>query len=65
MRRRRPRQRRRRTIRSPLTDIVVTAQKREQSLQKVPISINAFDSAALEALTAEDRSATSTPSRRG
>ena len=36
-----------------LTDIVVTAQKREQSLQKVPISINAFDSAALEALTAE------------
>ncbi|WP_419808775.1 TonB-dependent receptor [Sphingomonas sp.] len=36
-----------------LGDIVVTAQKREQSLQRVPISINAFDSAAIEALSAE------------
>lgn len=31
-----------------LSDIVVTAQKREQSLQNVPISINAFDMEALE-----------------
>ena len=36
-----------------LADIVVTAQKREQSLQRVPISINAFDAAAIEALSAE------------
>ena len=34
-------------------DIIVTAQKREQSLQKVPISIKAFDGAALAALSAE------------
>ncbi|VVT14423.1 conserved exported hypothetical protein [Sphingomonas sp. EC-HK361] len=34
-------------------DIIVTAQKREQSLQKVPISIKAFDGQALAALSAE------------
>lgn len=31
-----------------LDEIVVTAQKREQSLQDVPISINAFDIESLE-----------------
>ena len=31
-----------------LDEIVVTAQKREQSLQDVPISINAFDLVSLE-----------------
>lgn len=34
-------------------DIVVTAQKREQSLQDVPISINAFGASAIAALSAE------------
>jgi iron complex outermembrane receptor protein len=36
-----------------LEDIVVTAQRREQSLQRVPISVDAFDSQALKALSAE------------
>ena len=36
-----------------LDEVVVTAQKREQSLQKVPISINTFNSEAIEALSAE------------
>ena len=36
-----------------LDDIVVTAQKREQSLQDVPISINAFSAEAISALSAE------------
>ena len=36
-----------------LDDIIVTAQKRQQSLQDVPISINAFNAEALGALTAE------------
>ncbi|PTS88896.1 hypothetical protein DBR17_03895, partial [Sphingomonas sp. HMWF008] len=36
-----------------LPDIVVTAQRREQSLQKVPISVTAFTSASIAALTAE------------
>lgn len=36
-----------------LTDIVVTAQRREQSLQKVPISVTAFTAANIAALTAE------------
>ncbi|MFA6112506.1 MAG: TonB-dependent receptor [Sphingomonas sp.] len=34
-------------------DIVVTAQRREQSLQKVPISVTAFSAATIEALSAE------------
>lgn len=39
---------------SPVLDeIIVTAQKREQSLQEVPISIKAFSSEAIEALGAE------------
>ena len=36
-----------------LDDIVVTAQKREQSRQDVPISINAFNAQAIAALSAE------------
>lgn len=36
-----------------LPDIVVTAQRREQSLQKVPISVTAFTAASIAALTAE------------
>lgn len=36
-----------------LEDIVVTAQRREQSLQRVPISVNAFNAAAITALSAE------------
>jgi iron complex outermembrane receptor protein len=36
-----------------LQEIVVTAQRREQSLQKVPISITAFNSANIAALSAE------------
>ena len=36
-----------------LDDIVVTAQKREQSRQDVPISINAFNAEAIAALSAE------------
>lgn len=36
-----------------LGDIIVTAQKREQSLQEVPISIVAFSGAAIDALGAE------------
>ncbi len=34
-------------------DIVVTAQRREQSLQKVPISVTTFNAATIEALSAE------------
>ena len=34
-------------------DIVVTAQRREQSLQKVPISVTAFSAASIQALSAE------------
>ena len=33
-------------------DIVVTAQRREQSLQKVPISVTAFNAASIQALNA-------------
>lgn len=36
-----------------LQEIIVTAQRREQSLQEVPISITAFNEASLDALTAE------------
>ena len=36
-----------------LQDIVVTAQRREQSLQDVPISVTAFNAASIAALTAE------------
>ncbi len=36
-----------------LEDIIVTAQKREQSLQDVPISINAFNAESIAALSAE------------
>lgn len=36
-----------------LQDIVVTAQRREQSLQKVPISVTAFSAASIAALSAE------------
>lgn len=36
-----------------LTDIVVTAQRREQSLQQVPISVTAFNAASIAALSAE------------
>ena len=36
-----------------LEDIVVTAQRREQSLQDVPISVNAFNAASIAALSAE------------
>ena len=36
-----------------LDDIIVSAQKRDQSLQDVPISINAFNAEALGALSAE------------
>ena len=39
-----------------LEDIVVTAQKREQLLQDVPLSITAFDSEQLEALKVRDLS---------
>jgi iron complex outermembrane receptor protein len=39
--------------RGQVQDIVVTAQRREQSLQKVPISVTAFNAASLEALSAE------------
>ena len=35
-----------------VADIIVTAQRREQSLQQVPISITAFNAAALSALNA-------------
>lgn len=37
-----------------IDEIVVTAQKREQNLQDVPISITAFSGAAIEALGAQD-----------
>ena len=36
-----------------LQEIVVTAQRREQSLQKVPISVTAFNNASIQALSAE------------
>lgn len=36
-----------------VSDIVVTAQRREQSLQEVPISVTAFSTAGLEALNAQ------------
>ena len=36
-----------------LEDVVVTAQRREQSLQKVPISVNTFNAASIAALSAE------------
>ncbi|UIJ46752.1 TonB-dependent receptor [Sphingomonas cannabina] len=36
-----------------LDDIIVTAQRREQSLQEVPISVTAFSSAGIAALSAE------------
>ena len=36
-----------------VSDIVVTAQRREQSLQEVPISVTAFNSAGLAALNAQ------------
>uniref|UniRef100_UPI0035CA1ED5 TonB-dependent receptor n=1 Tax=uncultured Sphingomonas sp. TaxID=158754 RepID=UPI0035CA1ED5 len=36
-----------------LQDIVVTAQRREQSLQKVPISVTAFNAESIAALSAE------------
>jgi iron complex outermembrane recepter protein len=36
-----------------LQEIVVTAQRREQSLQKVPISVTAFNDASIKALSAE------------
>jgi iron complex outermembrane receptor protein len=36
-----------------LQDIVVTAQRREQSLQEVPISVTAFNAASIAALSAE------------
>ena len=36
-----------------LQDIIVTAQRREQSLQEVPISVTAFNAASIAALTAE------------
>lgn len=36
-----------------LQEIVVTAQRREQSLQKVPISVTAFNDASIAALSAE------------
>ncbi len=36
-----------------LEDIVVTAQRREQSLQQVPISVTAFNAASIAALSAE------------
>ncbi|WP_332802460.1 TonB-dependent receptor [Sphingomonas sp. RT2P30] len=39
--------------RGQVTDIVVTAQRREQSLQKVPISITTFNAANIAALSAE------------
>ena len=37
-----------------LADVVVTAQKREQSIQDVPVSITAFDSEQLEAAKVRD-----------
>ena len=37
-----------------LTDIVVTAQKREQSVQKVPINITAFSAGRLDTLSIND-----------
>ena len=37
-----------------LDDVVVTAQKREQSIQDVPVSITAFDSEQLEAAKVRD-----------
>lgn len=36
-----------------VSEIVVTAQRREQSLQEVPISVTAFNTAGLEALNAQ------------
>lgn len=36
-----------------LEDVVVTAQRREQSLQRVPISVNTFNAASIAALSAE------------
>jgi iron complex outermembrane receptor protein len=39
--------------RGQLQDIVVTAQRREQSLQKVPISVTTFNMASIAALSAE------------
>jgi len=39
--------------RGQVQDIVVTAQRREQSLQKVPISVTAFNAASIAALSAE------------
>ena len=36
-----------------LQDIIVTAQRREQSLQQVPISVTAFNAASIAALSAE------------
>lgn len=41
------------TDRGQLQDIVVTAQRREQSLQKVPISVTAFSAATIASLSAE------------
>ncbi|HWK35289.1 TonB-dependent receptor, partial [Sphingomonas sp.] len=38
---------------NPLGDIVITAQRREQSLQEVPISVTAFNAASIRALSAE------------
>ena len=36
-----------------VSEIVVTAQRREQSLQEVPISVTAFGTAGLDALNAQ------------
>ena len=36
-----------------LEEVVVTAQRREQSLQRVPISVNTFNAASIAALSAE------------
>lgn len=37
-----------------LEEVIVTAQKREQGLQDVPIAVTAFSTEALEKLTAQD-----------
>ena len=37
-----------------LEEVVVTAQKREQGLQEVPIAVQAFSTERLEQLTAQD-----------
>ena len=39
---------------SAIRDIIVTAQKREDSIQSIPLAVSALDQQALDAATAED-----------